>query len=110
MKPMLIAAIAAGAAALLGGCSDDLTDKTIAAEAKCYGLSLEVPSTSTGQSVGKMQFGVVTTRYVSAPKGRQAAIASQYYDVNLWTLSGSVDSKISVGAPSASQTADSEAK
>ena len=105
MKKLIIAT---SAAALLAGCSDNLADKTIAAEAKCYGLNLEVPSTTGGQSIGKVQLGVVTTRYLSAPKGRQAAIASQYYDVNLWTLSGSVDSRISVGALPADQKPDSD--
>ncbi len=94
MKRLMLAAVAA----LLSGCAGELAEKAIAVEAKCYGLSLEVPSTATGQSVGKVQLGVVTTRYVSAPRGRQAAIAAQYYDVNLWTLSGSVDCKISAGA------------
>ena len=99
LSRLIIAGIAAIAASLMLTACGGLTDDTIAVEAKCYGLNLEVPSTTSGQSIGKVQLGVVTTRYIQAPKGGKASINSEYDDVNIWTLSGTVKSSLSAETP-----------
>ncbi len=82
---------------ILSGCASvDLRKKAVAAECKVYGLDVEIPSTTSDESLARIRIGVVTSRYISAPEGGAAGIETEYEDVNIWTLSGSAKSKLSV--------------
>jgi len=97
---LAFASLCAGLLLMASGCASvDFRKKALAAEIKVYGLDIEVPSSTTEESFARVRLGVVTSRYISAPDGGKASIETEYEDVNIWTLSGSAKSKLSVENP-----------
>lgn len=87
-------------ATFLTGCANmiDFRNKVIAAENTIIGFEITVPNIADGftSSLLTLRFGYVTTRYTSAPVGAKASITTDYKDINFWTLSGQVSTKIDV--------------
>lgn len=77
------------------GCAS-LKEKSVAGEVKVYGLDAEVPSVDGSSSFAKIRLGVVTTRWITAPEGGKASIKTKYNDINIWSLSGSAESELTV--------------
>ncbi len=97
---LAFASLCAGLLLMASGCASvDFRKKAVAVEGKVYGLDVEIPSTNAGESVARIRLGVVTSRYISAPEGGEAKIETEHEDVNIWTLSGSAKSKLSVENP-----------
>lgn len=81
---------------MLAGCGN-LKDKGVVGEAKGLYLDASIPSAlgfTTPSILGlKMVFG--TVKFADAPNGK-ASISAEYNDINVWTLSGSGKSVMSV--------------
>lgn len=77
------------------GCAN-LKEKSVAGEVKVYGMDAEVPSVDGSSSFAKIRLGVVTTRWITAPEGGKASINTKYNDINIWSLSGSAESTLTV--------------
>lgn len=76
----------------------DFRNKTIAAENTIIGFEITVPNIVDGfaSSLLTLRFGYVTTRYTSAPKGGKAYVETDYSNINFWTLTGTVKTKVGV--------------
>lgn len=91
---ILIMIIIAGS---LSGCGIvDLRSKALATETKVIGLDCTVPSITTGNSLACVRLGYISTKYISAPDQSTASINDKYTDCSLLSVSGTVDSNLSV--------------
>ena len=94
MKKVIIIGALLALVACLTGCTA-LQDKAVCVESKVYGLWLDVPNFNGSGALASIKFGFVSNRILTAPKGSEATIDTKYNDVNIWSLSGTVDSKLS---------------
>lgn len=97
---LVVAVVILGAiiiAGSLSGCGIvDFREKALATETKVIGLDCTVPSISTGNSLACVRLGYISTKYISAPGQSTASINDKYTDCSLLSVSGTVDSDLSV--------------
>lgn len=72
----------------------DFREKNLTIESKVAGLNLQVPSINAGSSLMSLQFGWISTRYLSSPKGGKGSIDTDYNNVSLLSADGNIKSKI----------------